>query len=1253
MSVPEGHTGASGDGVLPVLAADVGGTFTDVVMSYGGDLSFAKVLSTPGDYSLGILSGVRQLLERSGAQRPLVVHGHTVATNAVLSRRELARTAVVTTRGFRDVLEIGRTKRPNLYELDWDKPAPLVTRDLIFEISERVAADGSVLSRPTTDAIAGLAAEITSSAADVVVVSLLNSYANAENEQDVVHRLLELAVAPVVLGAADLSREIGEYERTSTAVLNGVLLPTVGDYLGGLRDALRQIDCTGLYVMQSNGGLLPVDAAIDLPVTQIESGPAAGVLAAAQFARELDIAKAIAFDMGGTTAKACLIADGVIEEATESTVGGESNTTNPLLGGSGYVVRLPCFELSEVGSGGGSVAWLDSAAAIHVGPESAGASPGPACYGAGGARPTVTDADMVMGYLSEQALGGGVAAPDAAAAFDVITTHIADRVGSTPEQAAFGVFSVANANMARAVRSVSVERGYDPREFTLICFGGAGPVHAVATARELGIRRVLVPPSAGVFSALGMLVAPMRRDRVVSANWDAAGLDEVVFESELNRLQDELRSELLANKLDASKAKFHGSVEMHYRGQAGRLLVTLPDSFAGTGDLGRVLRELFEDIYESRYGHTVASDAVVISSLRGSMVIGSPANVDGIAGHASARVHEAVERRRPAYYGPGVGWVDTPVVTDRASLAGTVAGPLILEEPFSTTVIPPGCEVSLDLSGALLIDIGEAGNALAVVDAGFAVDVMRHRLEAIVDEMALNIAKTARSLIAREGHDFSTALCDPLGVVVAQGQGVLIHLGTVASAMQAVLAYAGKEFGPGDVFCVNDPYDGGTHLPDIITVRPLFDEAEVHLGFALTILHHSDISGGVPGGHATGATDLFQEGLIIPPVRISVGGNDNPDVWRLLLSNTRAPRDLEGDLRAQLAACASAEAQLRMLAGALGGPDQLQVQMDRLVSYTEQRTRFELANLPDGSWSAEDYLDDDGSGTPVLLAVDVTIDSGRVVVDFSRSADQIPNGLNCNIGTLSSAVFFGFRCLFAEEVPTNGGFARCFEIVTRPGSVVSARRPAPVAARGLTGFRLADLMFRVLAGVAPGVVWAAGEGGLSVVTMGIHDGDRRSIFMDTVGGGSGARPHKDGVEGIAPAIGNVRNSANEIMERDFPVRIHSYGFVSGTGGRGATRGANAIAREYELLGDQATAFCRSDRRRFRPWGLQGGGEGDPSTVELRRAGTDEVETLPPTHVFQMTRGDRLVVQTAGGGGFGSVTQRQADLITKDQREDRT
>jgi N-methylhydantoinase B len=469
--------------------------------------------------------------------------------------------------------------------------------------------------------------------------------------------------------------------------------------------------------------------------------------------------------------------------------------------------------------------------------------------------------------------------------------------------------------------------------------------------------------------------------------------------------------------------------------------------------------------------------------------------------------------------------------------------------------------------------------------------------------------------------------------------------------MRAVLEYAHDDLAPGDVFCLNDPYDGGTHLPDIVVVRPLFDNSATHLGFALAILHHSDMGGGVPGGHATGATDLFQEGLIIPPVRICRGGVDEAGVWRLILSNTRAPSDVEGDLRSQLAACAGAERQVATLSAALGGAEALHAQMRRIVAYTEQRTRDELVELPDGTWSADDYIDDDGAGNPLRLAVDVTIDSGRVTVDFGRCPEQIPNGLNCNLGTVSSAVYYAFRCLFTTEVPTNGGFARNFDIVARPGSVVSPTRPAPVAARGLTGFRLADLLFRVLAQIRPGLVWAAGEGGLSVVTMGIADRDRQVIFMDTVGGGSGGRPGKDGVEGVAPAIGNVRNNSNEVMERDFPVRIASYGFVSGTGGQGTNRGANAIGREYELLAPKATAFCRSDRRQFTPWGLAGGHPGAPSAVELRRPGRSP-EELPATHVFVMHEGDRLWVQTDGGGGFGSPDQRDCARLAQDNREER-
>ena len=1220
------------------IGVDVGGTFTDVTaITADGQVLAAKVLTTPDDYASGIVRGIEQACGTEPLSPHIVVHGTTVATNAILSTTGLGRAAVVTTEGFRDVLAIGRTKRPNFYDLDWDKPSPVVPRSLVFEVNERVEPDGTVSVEPAREDLDALVELLAAAAVTAVAVCLVNSYANPHNEQVIAEHLAAAGLGVPIVCSTSLTREVQEFERFSTAALNAVLLEPVGRYVRELGAVLEARHAVALLVMQSNGGLIPARVASERPVALLESGPAAGALGAAQTAVALGLDKVIGFDMGGTTAKACLVEHGQPREAADYEVGGELSSTSPLLRGGGHAVRLPCIELSEVGAGGGSIAWVDDAGVLHVGPESAGSTPGPACYGRGGTQPTVADAQLVLGYLPETGLGGGSVTLSRRDAEAAIRHAVAEPLGVSVEEAAFGIYEISNATMARAIRAVSVERGYDVTSFAAVAFGGSGPLHAVATARALGIRRVIVPVLGGVFSALAMTAAEVRRDAAVSVQWSLATLTADLLDGELAGLEHELGDELVAMGFDRDQVMFRRAVDARYVGQSGRLEIAIAKDPSP-----RQIRADFAELHRQRFAHDEPDGAVELVTLRVTAV--AP-----VAHPNPGEVHTSPSdgrRTTSAFFSDG-GWQVTDVLRSRNELVASRSGPLLIDEEHTTILVPPGCTVRLGSQSTVEIDIPDSTVHQTDEVTGLSMEIVRHRLEALVDDMATLIPQTARSIIARESHDFSTALCAPDGSLIAQGLGGLVHLGSVPGAIAAVLARY-PVMTPGDMFVLNDPYEGGTHLPDYIVVAPLFGGREL-LGFAIAISHHSDVGGGVPGGHATGATDLFQEGVIVPPVRLVRGGIVDDDIWRIIGRNTRTPVDVRGDLHAQMAACRRAEQELSRLAAEVGS-DPLARAMGALVEYTERLTRASISRLPAGRWTATDHLDEDGSGEVVDLVVDLVIDGDHVRADFSRSSPQVANGLNCNDGTLASAVYLGFRCILDTPIPDNAGFGRCFTITAEPGTIVSARDPAPVAARGLTAFRLADLMFKVLADVAPGIVWAAGEGGLSVVTIGGVGPRGWYLLMDTVGGGSGARPTKDGLQGIAPAIGNVRNNSVEAIERDFPVRIVRYGFVADTGGRGEFRGANAMVKEYEFLADKAVAFCRSDRRRIQPWGLCDGEPGAPSAVDLRRAGDAEWVSLPVAHRFELRRGDRLRVATAGGGGYGPPSARSEDAVREDLRE---
>jgi N-methylhydantoinase A len=692
------------------VGADVGGTFTDVVVAAGaGPLRRAKILSTPPDFERAVIRGLEQLLDESGrtaAEVTDVVHATTAATNAILELAG-ARTALLTTKGFRDVLELGRVRRPSLFDVTWRKPPPLAPRRLRLELDERVAADGTVLQTLAAEEMVAAARRLRDLAVESVAICFLNSFANPAHERLAEEILLRECPGVAVSASYAVLPEIREYERASTTTVNAYVRPLVGRYVGALRDRLRELGVGAtLRIMQSNGGLLPADAAAERPVFMVESGPAAGVTAAVFAAARLGEPNVLAFDMGGTTAKATLIEDGAPFEAVDYEVGGEM-TTNRLLRGGGYSVRTPSVDIAEVGAGGGSVFWLDRGGAPRVGPRSAGAVPGPACYGLGGERCTVTDANVVLGYVNPQEIAGGSQRIDAELAAAAVREQAAAPLGAGLLEAAFGVHALANASMGRALRSVSLERGRDPREFTLMAFGGAGPIHAAALARTFRIGRVIVPRSPGLFSALGLLAADVRRDFVSSVRRRRAAVEEVA--AMLDGLAVEAEEALAGDGGHPTGARVERFLDLRYEGQSFELTIPLA---AGplTADAFRAARRRFDEEHERTYGHRVPDQEVEVVNVRLRATAADAGRVEALLRSLEGEEGEGGRgvAHREAHFGPDNGSARAPVVGRWAVGPDPAPGPLLVEEMDSTTVVPPDWTVRRDGHGNLVLE-REAG----------------------------------------------------------------------------------------------------------------------------------------------------------------------------------------------------------------------------------------------------------------------------------------------------------------------------------------------------------------------------------------------------------------------------------------------------------------------------------------------------------------------------------------------------------------
>ena len=709
-------------------AADIGGTFTDVaVLAPDGRLATRKLPSTPDNYADAVIAGVRELLEELDS--PLgeleeLLHGCTVATNAILEGTG-APTALLTTRGFRDVLELRRVRVPNLYDPLYERPPPLVPRHRRYEVDERIGPRGNVL-RPLDEAGVRAAAErIRAAGIEAVAVCYLHSYANPAHEQRTGEILRGMLPGAFVSLSADVLPQKLEYERTSTTVINAYVGPPVRHYVQSMLSQVRDAGIGGrLMVMQSSGGILDADAVAENPARIVECGPAAGVVGARHFAARAGFDNAITLDMGGTTAKASLIERRRVLFAEEYEVGGGMSSRSALMGGGGYALKLPVIDISEVGAGGGSIAWLDKAGSLKVGPRSAGAVPGPACYGAGNDAPTVTDANVVLGYLNPESLAGGSVPIRFERAREAIATRLANPLRRDVVETAFGVHTVANANMMKAVKAVTTYRGRDPRDFTLVAFGGSGGVHAVDLARVLQVRRVVLPVAAGVFSALGLLFSNLEMSETVPFLHLAARapLDEA-------RRRYAALAERIATVVGGPREeiRFSRQADVRFAGQAYELTVPfgeLQDADAvddggrhaergngpATGDARldacaiAELCERFEAEHLARYGHAFSGEfPVEIVNLR---LVGtrSPAGVVEPAPFDPAS-RRGPDARRRVYFGPAAGLVDTPVIGRGRLDSGPRSGPVIIEEYEGTCVVPPDCTARLDELGNVVIEL--------------------------------------------------------------------------------------------------------------------------------------------------------------------------------------------------------------------------------------------------------------------------------------------------------------------------------------------------------------------------------------------------------------------------------------------------------------------------------------------------------------------------------------------------------------------
>jgi N-methylhydantoinase A len=701
------------------LGVDIGGTFTDAILwdEASGTARIAKVPSTPSDPSVGFLRVARKILGQAGVgpgQVPVIVHGTTVATNAIIEGKTV-KTALVTTRGFRDVLEIGRQNRPSLYDLQFEKPRPLVPRDRCFEVPERLDARGRVIEPLDCEAVGRVIAELAREGVASVAVCFLHSYINPDHE----HRAGELLRAGLpgvsVSLSADVAPEFREYFRASTTVVNAAIRPVVEQYLERIERSLSADGFAAvLLVMQSNGGVMTAASAVERPVFMVESGPAAGVIASTHLADTLGLRDVISFDMGGTTAKAGLVRDGVPTITKDYEVGTTATAGTGAARGSGYPIRTPVIDLVEIGAGGGSIAWVDSGGILRVGPRSAGADPGPVCYGLGGTEPTITDANLVLGRINPDYFLGGEVRLDVGAARWAIEERCARSLGLDVIAAANGIVEIANAAMTNAIHLISVQRGYDPREFALIAFGGAGPLHANRLAAELRIPTTVIPPSPGITSAMGLLATDLTHEYSRTMRQPTEALDADALEAAFAAMESEGRGVLAREGVAAERMTFRRFLEMRYVGQSHELSIGVAPGELLDGRL-RATLDQFHREHERAYGFCAPAEPSEVVNIRITAIGEMPRPAFREAG-SGRDAPSAVKGSRRVHFAELLsdetdGFVDCRIYDRyRLTSGAEVRGPAIVEELDSTTVIHPGFGATVDRFGNLLVRAMEGSN---------------------------------------------------------------------------------------------------------------------------------------------------------------------------------------------------------------------------------------------------------------------------------------------------------------------------------------------------------------------------------------------------------------------------------------------------------------------------------------------------------------------------------------------------------------
>ncbi|MDE2394273.1 MAG: hydantoinase B/oxoprolinase family protein [Burkholderiales bacterium] len=1241
------------------IGFDIGGTFTDFVLfdRAEGRVHLHKRLTSADDPARSALIGLEELIAKAGvtlAQVDDIVHGTTLVTNAIIERKGGARLGLLVTEGFRDLLELGTEQRYDIYDLFLKYPEPLVPRSRCLEVRERVDAEGGVVTELDERQLRRVLGALVEDGVNAVAVCFLHAYRFPQHEQ----RVAALAAREFPQLAVSLSSavvpELSEYPRCVTTAANAFVQPLMGAYLEKLESELAARGFAGaLRLMHSAGGLMSPQTAREFPIRLLESGPAGGGLATAWFGQLAGHPDVISFDMGGTTAKAALIEGGRFEIMPVL----EAARVQRFTKGSGLPIKTPVIDMIEIGAGGGSIASIDTLGLLKVGPQSASSAPGPACYGLGGIEPTVTDACLLLGYYDPGFFLGGTMKLDVAAA-ERAMARVAQPLGLSIAEAAWGIHALVVDSMAAAARVHLVEHGKDPRSFSMVGFGGAGPAHAVDVARVLGVAEVIVPPASGAASAFGFLAAPLSFEQVQSM---PLRLSELADGAPLNRVLGELerqgRAQLRAAGVADADVSVSRFADMRLVGQMHDIRVALPEGEIGPQQVP-ALREAFVAAYRKRYTAVPPSAAFEAINFRVNCAGPSPElTVAGALGSESGR--EARKGVRRAWFGDG--FVDVAVYDRDALRPGDdLPGPCIVEEREATTVLGPLDRLRVDRHLNLCVAVGSAvarevtvtrdmplAQAIDRIEADpISLEIMWSRLVNVVDEMWLTVCRTAFSLVISEAQDFACEILSPEGETLAHSPRAMpVFNLTLPRAVKALLErYPAETLQPGDVLITNDPWLCAGHLFDIAIVSPVFVEGRV-VGLLGTVGHVADIGG---TKDSLQAREIYEEGLQIPPMKLALGGELNETLVALIEKNVRNGEQVLGDLHSFMAANALGGERLAAFMHEYGMQD-LRALAAVVQSRSEKAMREAISRLPDGVYRSEMW--NNPLGTPLRFPLALTVAGDTIEIDFEGAPPQLARGgLNSTLNYTAAHATYPLKCILTPQVRGNAGCYKPFTVKAPAGSILNCNYPASVSVRTRTGWYIAPNIFRAVAEAAPRAVQSFTGLPVAMVIYG-QQADGR-IYSDLLfsGGGQGASDGGDGKSGLMYPT-SAANTSIELIETRVPVVVTEKALLPDSGGPGRQRGGLAQrVRVRKRIDDglpmQISVYPEGVGLALD--GLFGGAPGGGASAAVLGPDGQARHDCGTGELVTVNRIDEQVeLVLAGGSGFGSPAEREPAALARD------